>query len=447
VSRSSRLVVLVPLLVAVTMSRRSVAAPGAWSNFGPPMPHNQPSTAVGNPPIVVTRGHIYVSDRSGVSEMSLAAPTSWTYVNDPASHDRVGRLVVNALGNPLIGEKGQVVRVWSGSKFREAAWSPPPGSGYTLVAMAVDAANGDIYAAANFNVYKSVDNGLGFGRISDVGTACAGSNGDGKGWVYTIAVAPWRELLVGGESDAIYSSRDGGATWSALPKFAKGGNRYATAPTKDGEILISTAFSNAGNDYFMTYTADGALVPATEGLPTFLLNDQQAVAGQIVYLDSGENFVVARFRTDKAVHCLKWDGKSWMTIESLPDGPGAGLLSNSFGTDGTNLYVGTASGQIKRWTPAAKLPFTVSAGANQSVAVGAAASLTGTVSAAGKYTYRWTARGSKAVSFANAAAATTTATFSQPGDYAVNVKATDARGVTAGATILIHVSNSAGRRR
>ena len=167
----------------------------------------------------------------------------------------------------------------------------------------------------------------------------------------------------------------------------------------------------------------------------------------MVYLDSGENFVVARYRADQSVHCLKWDGKSWTNIESLPGGPGAGLLSNSLGTDGTNLYVGTASGQIKKWTPAAKLPFKVSAGGNQSVPLNAAASLTGTVTPAGNYTVRWTARGSKAVSFGNPSALATTVTVSQPGDYALNIKATDSRGVTAGSTTLIHVAGSSADRR
>lgn len=447
VLRSSRFVAPVLFLFAVTISRASNAVTGTWSDFGPRMTHNQPSIVAGNPPIVVDRGYIYVSERSGVNKMSLADPKSWTYLPNDASHDRVGRLVVNALGNPVIGEKGKVVRVWNGSRFTESLFNPPAGSWTAMPAIAVDPTNGDIYAAGNFTVYKSVNNGSSFRSISDLGTVCAGSNGDKAGWIYTIAVSSWRELFIGGETDAIYSSLNGGTTWSSLPKFPKAGNRYAMSATKDGELLISTAFSNSGNDYFMKYTADGALVPATDGLPAFLLNDQLHVAAHMVYLDSGENFVVSKYRADQSVHCLKWDGKSWTNIESLPNGPGAGLLSNSLGTDGTNLYVGTASGQIKKWTPAAKLPFKVSAGANQSVPLNVAASLMGTVTPAGKYTYRWTVRGSKAVSFGDPSALATTVTCSQQGDYALNIKATDRQGVTVGSTVLIHVAGPGAVRR
>ena len=45
---------------------------------------------------------------------------------------------MNALGNPLIGEKGKVVRVWNGSRFTESLFNPPAGSWYTMSAMAVD---------------------------------------------------------------------------------------------------------------------------------------------------------------------------------------------------------------------------------------------------------------------------------------------------------------------
>lgn len=431
------------LTIAVA-GARAHAADGAWSDFGPRMTHNQPSTAGGNPPIVVARGNLYVSDRTGINRLSIAAPNGgWTYLANGATSNRAGRMAVNALGNPLLAEKGRVVRLWNGSAFTEASFSPPANGGwYTLASLAVDPTNGDVFAAGNFTIYKSVNGGSSFSAISDVGKVCRGSNNDGKGWIYALAVTPWRELLTGGETDALYSSLDGGTTWSALPKFPKVGNRYAVSPTKDGELLISTAFSDAGNDYFMRYTADGTLVPATEGLATFLINDQQHVASQVVYLDSGENFVVARYRTDNSVHCLKWDGASWTSIESLPNGPGAELLSNSFGTDGSRLYVGTASGQIKVWTPSARLPFKVSAGSNVPAPAGRPATLTGTVSPAGAYTYRWSARGSKAVAFTNPSAASTAVTFAQPGDYAVNLKATDSKGVTAGATLLVHVTRA-----
>jgi hypothetical protein len=429
------------LLLATAIGRETAAASGSWSNLGPVMEHKQPSPQGSNPPIAVGGGYIYVSDRVGVNKMSLTAPTSWEYLVK-GQEKRIGKVAVNALGNPVIGDTTAGLAVWNGSKFTVSSLSPAAGHWYMPGGIALDPATGDIYTAGNFTMYKSKDNGLHFNKVSDLIDLYGGPNGSGGGYILTVIMTPWGELLMGGESDAIYSSLDGGVTWFSLPKFPKIGNRYGMSPTKDGELLFSTAYSdhNYGDDYFTLYTADGTLVPATSGLPPGLMNDQSSAVLTLAYLaDSGENFVVGTYRADRSVHCLKWDGKSWTNIESLPNGPGAGLLRNSVGADASNVYVSTRSGQVKKWTPATKLPFRVSAGANQSVRLNTAVSLAGMVSPAGKYTYRWTARGSKNVTFADASALATTAKFSQAGHYALNIKVTNAESVTAGTTILVHV--------
>lgn len=423
----------------MTINHAWAAVTGTWSDLGPVMTHIQSSTTGGNPPIVVNGGYLYVSDRTGVSRISLAQPSSWTYLVNPGSTLRIVKLGINAAGNPIISQSGKNIGVWNGSEFATSVLNPPAGSWSSVGGIATDRGTGFIYTAGNFTIYRSTDNGRSFSQVFDLGTVFSGSNGDGFGWIYTVAISPWRELFVGGETDTIYSSLNGGSTWSPLPKFRKGGNRYGVSPTKDGELLISTAFSDSGDDYFMKYTSTGTLVPATSGLPTYLLNDQSTAVLHMAYLDSGENFVVGKYRSDQSVHCLGWDGETWTSIGSLPNGPGAALLWNSVGTDGSNLYVNTSSGQLKKWTPTAKLPFTVSAGENQSVSLASGASLRATISPAGDYNYSWTARGSKDVSFADASALATTAAFSRMGDYALNIKATNDAGLTVGSTMLIHV--------
>src|SRR6185369_7015756 len=94
VVRSARVTAFALLLLAAPSTRMAFAVDGAWSDFGPKMTHNQPSTAGGNPPIVVARGNIYVSDRTGVNRMSLSAPNGWTYLSNGAPTNRVGRMVV-----------------------------------------------------------------------------------------------------------------------------------------------------------------------------------------------------------------------------------------------------------------------------------------------------------------------------------------------------------------
>jgi hypothetical protein len=235
------------------------------------------------------------------------------------------------------------------------------------------------------------------------------------------------------------SSLDGGVTWSLLPPFSKNNNRFGTAVTKDGELLFSTVAGNNGDDFFTKLTSDGVLVPETTGLPANEVNSLGAVFSMPL-TDSGENFAITPFKSDGLVHVIKWDGQSWATIESLPNGPGNSALVGAIATDGSNIYVSTVSGQIKKWTPSAKMPFTVTAGPNQTVSLAAGATLSPTVSPAGSYTYHWGARGSPSVTFGNASALSTTAQFSQAGDYALTIKATNGSGISAGSTLIVHVT-------
>ena len=128
---------------------------------------------------------------------------------------------MHALGNPVIGDTTTGLAVWNGSKFTVSSLSPAPGHWHMPGGIALDPATGAIYTAANFTMYKSKDNGLHFNKVSDSIDLYGGPNGSGGGYIYTVIMTPWGELLMGGESDAIDSSLDGGVTWFSLPKFPK----------------------------------------------------------------------------------------------------------------------------------------------------------------------------------------------------------------------------------
>jgi hypothetical protein len=309
--------------------------------------------------------------------------------------------------------------------------------------MPLDPITGNVYLAGNLKVMKSVDNGVSFNQIFDLGTIAAGTGSSGTaGYIYTLRAMPWGELFIGGETKGFYHSTDGGMTWSAIPKHDKAGNRYDVMWTKDGEVLMSDCADTNGN-FMWRFTSDGQYVPAMNGLSAWLFNDQTTFAFNLVYADSGELFAAAKYsKGDTLHHIIKWDGSTWMPIENFANGPVASVIhSNSMGSDGSSIYTQATTGQVKKWTPAAKLPFKVSLGVTPLTKSLSGGSVTGTVTVPGNYTYTytWTARSDAGtVAFGSPDALTTSVVFSATGDYVLNLKVSNGT-ATTGDSIIVHV--------
>lgn len=411
-----------------------------WSNFGALIGH-QGATGTQNPPIAFDSGYqnIFVSDRVGVSKASMANPSSWTYMDWLSTNpngNKIANLAVNALGNPLVCDIPRPTRigaaVWNGSSFVTASFTPALASSTVIAGFAVDPLTGYIYTASNYIIYRSTDNGFTYNQIFDLRTIEPAT-----GWIYGIDLMPWGEIITGGESAGFFSSLDGGVTFTALPAYTRSGNRYGSIPTKTGEILLSSASDASGDFYFATYTTANALANSITPLPQFMDPNSQHLAYSAY---SGEDFVAAfnRFDSNKLL-LLRWNGTSWLDIGALADGPGQEMLVGSTGSDGTNIYVSTSSGQVKKWTPQTALPFTVTLGPTLSVSVNVATALPATVSPAGSYTYAWSARGNAHVSFSDATALHPNITINAAGYYAVTLKATSA-GVAVGQTFIVHAT-------
>lgn len=411
------------------------AASGTWSNFGPTLPSVPP---YGHCLMPIDHQTLYVPSNTTVYTTPLENPALTALANG-WSGAQPYRLGINALGHPIANAKTSALYYYDGTVWKTSTLTPAPsGQQWWIGAVAnivLDPVTQDLFTAGNFTLMKSTDHGVSFQKLFDLGTVCP--SGGGYGYIYTFERMPWGELIVGGESDTFYHSLDNGLSWSALPPFSKGGNRYGSSVTKDGEILLSTAPDASGNLIFR-YTRDGKLVPAMTGLAVYQFNYQTTYAFHIAYSSSGENFMVPinNDYNDGLPHVIKWDGTSWTKIESLPNGPGTNLVWDQVTSDGTNIYVVSSTKQIKKWTPSELLPFKVNAGINQSIPAGGVATLAGQVTPQGTNTHSWAARGPGTVTFSNPTGLSTTATFSAVGDYVVNLQSSNGK-VTAGASIII----------
>ncbi len=425
-----------------TLTVNASSGPGVWTDFASPLPERPRPIA----PIKVIGGNIFVAGQAnGAYKSSLSSP-AFTALSTGWTSKQMWRMGVNALGNPIggaastgTGLNSPPVLYWNGTTWTGSTFNPAPTPGnwwYGLTSgFTLDPTNGTIYTAGNFALMKSTDNGATFNQFFNLGTVC--SSGGGYGYIYTFERMPWGELFVGGESDTFYHSTDDGVTWSAIPVITPGGNRYGCSYTKDGEVLLSTAGDTNGN-MMLCYNAAGQFTPMMNGLSAWQFNQQLSYVVNIPYTDSGENYAAAVF-ADNTMHVIRWDGSTWTTIEALPNGPNQTLVMNSIGTDGSNIYVGTSAMQIKKWTPTAKLPFTVNLAGPLTLPT-SGGSVSGSMSTAGSYTYTWTARGAGTVTFGSPNALTSTVTFSQLGDYVLNLKASNGT-VSAGNSVIVHVTS------
>ena len=425
-----------------TLTVNASTGPGAWSDFASPLPERPRPIA----PIKVLGGNIYVAGQAnGAYKSSLSSP-AFTALSTGWTSKQMWRMGVNQLGNPIGGAASNTVAglntppvlYWNGTTWTASTFNPGPNTGnwwYGLTSgFTLDPTNGTLYTAGNFALMKSTDNGATFNQFFNLGTVC--SSGGGYGYIYTFERMPWGELFVGGESDTFYHSTDDGVTWSAIPMITPGGNRYGCSYTKDGEVLLSTAGDTNGN-MMLCYNSAGQLTPMMNGLSPWQFNQQLSYVVNIPYTDSGENYAAAVY-ADNTMHVIRWDGSAWTSIEALPNGPNQTLVMNSIGTDGSNIYVGTSAMQIKKWTPTAKLPFAVNLTGPLTLP-NSGGTVSGAVSPAGSYSYTWSARGAGTVTFGSPNALTSTVTFSQVGDYVLNLKASNGT-VSAGNSVIVHVT-------
>ncbi|MEO8306030.1 MAG: RHS repeat-associated core domain-containing protein [Betaproteobacteria bacterium] len=145
-----------------------------------------------------------------------------------------------------------------------------------------------------------------------------------------------------------------------------------------------------------------------------------------------------------------WAGIGPAMSDPKGDAPiNADLVAVFYQQDGANLYL-RFDADIRKDVAAGNQAPTVSAGANQTIALAASASLVGTVTddglpnPPGALTQTWTKfSGPGTVAFGNAALAATTATFSAPGTYVLKLSAFDGA-LTGSANVTITVNAGGG---
>lgn len=272
------------------------------------------------------------------------------------------------------------------------------------------------------------------------------------GWTYVLKRTPWGEILAGGETQGIFHSLDDGATWEHIqqvfyqpqrdsahgyawfsnPSFIDGyspANQQGIGWTKDGELIFTRPMASSPAPMYRL-TSTGDYVPAAAGLPTSGLN----IGRRMARTDAGELYVGVTYTSGSQVHNLfVSDGSAWTEIP------------NCFSTrlavvgNGSSVLFGSGPG-VRRYTPNAPGWPVVDAGSSVTITLPALATVSASASPLGPaFTYAWSARGPGQVTLSSPFAATTTCTFSCPGHYVLNCRATSGT-VSGGDSVIVRVN-------
>ncbi len=317
-------------------------------------------------------------------------------------------------------------------------------------------------------------------------------NPDSFDWVTGMARMPWGEIFIGGESCCYVHSLDNGQTWEwfdpckSLPQRDMQGipmypnpacyrinKMFDAVATKDGEVMFNCQRND--NHHYFIWSSAGNVIESAQGLPNGSIFPGLCTQFATVKA-SGDTFMSLMWSnytpsnpnpsppspTGHAVDIFKWDGTSWTILTSDFGALGfSTTVPNSLISDGSHVYTPTIDNgvpNIRMWTPdlsgGAPPQVTITGGNSTTTcpsttmdpATGqASVQLSATVTSANATTQQWTARGPGNVAFEDAGAVSPKAWFTVPGNYVLNLRATD--GVThlrAGASVVVHVLPAGG---
>ena len=308
-------------------------------------------------------------------------------------------------------------------------------------------------------------------------------------WQFGFARMPWGEMFIGGEATSYVHSLDNGQTWEWFDPLMYQPQRdsqgypmyrnpachnlvqlFGAGPTKDGEVMFFSDRNYAEGILHNIYiwSAAGHVIEAQQGLP-MTVDLHPGPFSKLVTLPSGDTFMSVYWLPagtvtpgDHIADVFKWDGSSWTVI--TPPAPNWQALSrDGIFSDGTHLYVGSGGNGgdgLYQWTPdtsqGAPPVVTIAGGTSASAApttpLSAATGLASvTLSAAvipmdnHAVTYQWASRGPAAVTFDDANARSPRVWFDTPGNYVLNLQATDSvNTLRAGASVIVHVLAAVG---
>ena len=230
--------------------------------------------------------------------------------------------------------------------------------------------------------------------------------------------------------------------------------------------------------HFFTWTAAGNVIETAQGLPSGTIWPE-VCSNFVTVKASGDTFMSVMWSnyniashpnpyadlnppspTHHGYDLFKWDGTSWTIVTADYASLGWWVaVPNGLATDGHSLYLPTyettnnGTARIRIWTP------DLSAGNPPNVAITGSGSATGSptatmdsttgrafvplttsVFADNSVTIQWAARGPAAVVFDDPNALSPTAWFTMPGNYVLNMRATDTvTHLSAGSSVIVHI--------
>lgn len=252
---------------------------------------------------------------------------------------------VNDLGEPLLGCWGPMYGATGpGVIFRfnraTAAWvqSTVPAPGYTRDASDfLVARDGSVLATGGWAalLLRSTDHGDTFRIAYDFDAV---RPGDRYGYLFSIAVGPGDEMIIGAESASFQHSFDNGRTFTAIDTAPWGarGNPYGAGFTQAGDALFSR---NVDADLTKIYRRDPVRgwVRADLGLTGDDFNHSSIAVWvhNIQLAPWGENFIV----TGTSIYRSR-NGGTWAPFVTGIDTATYRVLPNAIAGDGRCLYVG-----------------------------------------------------------------------------------------------------------
>lgn len=218
-----------------------------------------------------------------------------------------------------------------GSTWADANITVPPGTDWRGIAATADGSK--VIAVGSQNAVRLSSDG---GTTWSIPAGVASINGS---WERVGMSDDGSTILLAGDfnAGAVYLSKDGGATFTAVPNLPAGGNWVSASVSADGSKLIATQNATIGQN---------AVIVSTDGGATWTRPTAPAGMHTAVVSGDGSTFVgITHQGTDNSVYVSRDNGSTWSKT-SLVVAAGSNLLRVAVSADGKTVGASTYSGDV-----------------------------------------------------------------------------------------------------
>lgn len=178
-----------------------------------------------------SQNHVFAGAYFGIVYRTTNSGTTWERITvDPSKSSDINAIVINEAGNVFCATTGSKifrstdygntwVQLWNGLTAKEI-------NGITITK------DGILYAATEYGVYKSVDNGNSWQSCSSVSGAIS---------VYRVAADTNNIIYTSQWLGGLFRSTDSGLTWIALNSEKSKQTIYSIAVDRENHLLVGTS--------------------------------------------------------------------------------------------------------------------------------------------------------------------------------------------------------------